>query len=106
MLNSLITGKVSNVTKDMCWDCCINIQHGVTYDLHNKWLASDIAIYKAEPSFCLNFFIQQPALEIEPVEHIVSSDPRASLFCSQVTKLQSHNANFLCFKQYLAKVPV
>ena len=91
MLNSLITGKHSSVTKEMCWDCCINVHHGVTLmcGLHNKRLASDIAVYKTEPSFCLNLFIQQPALEIKAIEHVVFSDPTASLVCSQVTELES-----------------
>lgn len=55
--------------------------------LDNKHLASDIAIYKNQPSFCLDLFIQQLALEIKAVEHIVFTDPTSSLVCWQVTTL-------------------
>lgn len=61
----------------------------LTCGLHNKNLTSDTAIYKMEPSFCLNLFIQQPGLEIKAIEHGGFSDHTASLVCSQVTTLES-----------------
>jgi len=60
MVNSLITGKDSSVTKEMGWDCCVHVHHGARLmcGLHNKHLASDIAIYKTEPSLRIDHFIR------------------------------------------------
>lgn len=106
MLNSLITGKDSTVTKEPCWDCCTNAPHGVRLmcGLYNKNQASDIAIYKTVLTFLFNSLPWKSKL-LSTLAFLI---PLHLCFAHRHETAESSD-KFVCYKyynQHLAKAAV